>query len=356
MNVRNKFLNLIREKRLPDFSFWLRNLSLLKSSLQNEKIGAWHVIHQDPLIIYIMPMGGPYQQLFRYIGHRKTYFFLSNPWIPRDRNQAIELREEIIQHQTIYPEYSFLFLCNDSKEADTYRDLGLEAYFCNQNCFIDESIFKPLPHIQKEFDALYDAQIVPYKRHELAIKITNLALNGYLLTECNHKDYTQYVQRNFTHCHWLQNPFNSLNKLQFSDSEIAQFINKARCGLCLSAHEGGMYASMQYLLCGLPIVSTKSIGGRDVFFNEQTTLIVEDTPEAVQEGVDAIIHRNINPNDIRAITITAVEKHRQTFKNIIATICDRNQVSVNPNEIWSNVFRHKMTQKHPYKNITKILS
>jgi hypothetical protein len=50
---------------------------------------------------------------------------------------------------------------------------------------------------------------------------------------------------------------------QLEVREIPAWLNQARVGLCLSAYEGCMRASAEYLLCGLPIVSTPNIGGRD---------------------------------------------------------------------------------------------
>ena len=45
----------------------------------------------------------------------------------------------------------------------------------------------------------------------------------------------------------------------------------------MSSQEGAMYSSVEYLLCGLPIVSTKSTGGHDVFFTDTNCIIAEDS-------------------------------------------------------------------------------
>lgn len=54
-----------------------------------------------------------------------------------------------------------------------------------------------------------------------------------------------------------------------------------------------MFASMEYLLCGLPIVSTPSIGGRDVFFDKDYVEIVEPDPHAVKEAVIEMVRRRV---------------------------------------------------------------
>ena len=52
-----------------------------------------------------------------------------------------------------------------------------------------------------------------------------------------------------------------------NDEEVNNFLNQCKVGIILSEVEGANYASIQYLLAGLPVVSTKSKGGRDVFFD-----------------------------------------------------------------------------------------
>ena len=54
-------------------------------------------------------------------------------------------------------------------------------------------------------------------------------------------------------------------------AELCHWLNRSRTGLCLSEREGAMFASIEYLLCGLPIVTTPSIGGRHVFFEADTS-------------------------------------------------------------------------------------
>ena len=48
-------------------------------------------------------------------------------------------------------------------------------------------------------------------------------------------------------------------------------------GGVFSEEEGACWASSEYLLCGLPVVSTHSRGGRDVWYSGHNSLIVEPT-------------------------------------------------------------------------------
>lgn len=46
---------------------------------------------------------------------------------------------------------------------------GCAAVTINQNCLVNDALFRPLPGIKPIYDAVYNARFAPYKRHELAI-------------------------------------------------------------------------------------------------------------------------------------------------------------------------------------------
>ena len=92
--------------------------------------------------------------------------------------------------------------------------------------------------------------------------------------------------------------------------QVRGVLNASRCGLALSAEEGAMYASAEYLLCGLPVVTTASRGGRHEFFHGDYVDVVEDTADAVAAGVARMIARDIDPNMIRKRTLLLMREHR----------------------------------------------
>ena len=49
--------------------------------------------------------------------------------------------------------------------------------------------------------------------------------------------------------------------------------------------EGSNHFSMEYMLAGLPIVSTPSTGGREVFFDHEFCTICEPHPNSVRDAV-----------------------------------------------------------------------
>jgi glycosyltransferase involved in cell wall biosynthesis len=78
-----------------------------------------------------------------------------------------------------------------------------------------------------------------------------------------------------------------------------------------------MYASIEYLLCGLPIVSTRSVGGRETYFDDRYCGIVEDAPDAVAAAVRDAIASQIPPQFVRGETLRRLERDRKAFVTYI---------------------------------------
>lgn len=56
---------------------------------------------------------------------------------------------------------------------------------------------------------------------------------------------------------------------------VTSFINQSRIGCVMTEIEGASWASLEFLLCGIPVVSCKSKGGRDIFYNKNNSVILE---------------------------------------------------------------------------------
>jgi glycosyltransferase involved in cell wall biosynthesis len=124
-------------------------------------------------------------------------------------------------------------------------------------------------------------------------------------------------------------------------AEVNLHLNQSRVGLILSSLEGGNYASMQYLLCGLPVVTTRNRGGRDSFFHEDYVIWADDNPTSVAQAVSELISRDLDPMQIRAATLDRINKHRRVFQSWV-------QSAVAPHTAphWETYFFHKLLGKH----------
>ena len=199
-------------------------------------------------------------------------------------------------------------LANTENEVRVLTALGLRAVFCNQNAFVDESRYPILP-VEKKFDAIYIARLTPFKRHILAEKVQSLRLIGAFAWLEAEKPYAHDLLSNrLKQAEWTPH---------VSASQVPREIEKAHCGLCLSQNEGAMFVSIEYLLCGIPIVNTANLGGRDVMFPDFAVKNVPDDPDAVAEAVREFAKNAPPPEKIRAATLEIINVHRQVFRKLL---------------------------------------
>jgi hypothetical protein len=81
-----------------------------------------------------------------------------------------------------------------------------------------------------------------------------------------------------------------------------------------------MYASAQYLLAGLPVVTTHNKGGRDIFFHPDYVLWVEDDPEAVNHAVLELAANPPDPQAVRKRTLAMMAEHRMKLVSFVNDI------------------------------------
>ena len=111
--------------------------------------------------------------------------------------------------------------------------------------------------------------------------------------------------------------------IRMSPKDVNVALNRVSVGLCLSAEEGSNYASMEYMLAGLPVVSTPSLGGRDVFFDHEYCTICESSSAAVRQAVEGLKARNIPREYIRERTLAKIAPERRRFLSLIDDLSER---------------------------------
>lgn len=226
---------------------------------------------------------------------------------------------------------NFYFLFNSERELLNFAPLGFQGSVINQNCWLDEnSEFRPLG-LNKVYDAVYVGRKRPFKRHYLATKISNLAL---VVGETFGVEVTDLP------------PHVYLNDKTLPPSQVSVLINQSHCGLILSESEGACFASSEYLLCGIPVVSTPSTGGRDVWYNEYNSIICEPTVESVAAAVHKIIDEPRDPEIIRADHISQAKIYRSKFINALGEVFDRFSVDLNPEQYFHETYMHKLREAY----------
>ncbi len=262
---------------------------------------------------------------------------------------TVEDQQEIAQRlghwQRANPRHRIIHLVPTEEEAGVLRRLGLPFVVCSQNCLVDENVFKVLPGTAKPYRAIYDGRLSFFKRHELASRVEGLALITYQCALNEDKGYNRRTRELLAGSRWLNGPFSETPR-PFESAEVAAHLNTARVGLILSEIEGANYASIQYLLCGLPVVTTRNRGGRDAFFDDACVIWADDTPEAVARAVSELIARNLDPETVRAATLRKVQAHRAVFLQTVRDIMIARGRPAGELPEWGDFFTNKLLRRH----------
>lgn len=223
----------------------------------------------------------------------------------------------------------FYVMVNDEREYEIFSKYGFRVYIINNNSWLDYTKFNANMRIEKKYDSIYVARDVEFKRHELAANLSNLALvMGPLLGEPQGR------------ANELNVAYKNSEPLDFD--QVNRMMTEAKCGLILSEIEGACYASSEYLLNGIPVVSTKNMGGRSYFYNEYNSLVVDPDPTEVNDAVQFFLRNKRRPEKIKADHIAQQEIDRLAFCQMLSSVFNMFGVELDSDEFFFRNFVHKM--------------
>jgi hypothetical protein len=275
-----------------------------------------NIISTSPFLLYTGD-GVDLSKVQKLVSNQKAIFIITIWWSAEPFTRVLKIVRNHFLRQREFPEHKFIYLCNTDKEVNRLRACGLDARFCHQNATLDEKIFD-IQECDKSYDAIYDAQVAKFKRHYLCTDIRSLAIISYVENKNKKLKYTTKMRDSLSHAYWHNDPFDSKFEDYFmSASDVATAYNQARTGLCLSSIEGAMFASAQYLLCGLPVLNVPNLGGRDFFLHDDVSITVKATPYDVKLGVKHLIESNISPYEVRQKTLKRMQSQRAILEDII---------------------------------------
>jgi len=275
-----------------------------------------------------------------------VFFLLGLWWVYDEEHDVRPIVEAYRDWQPRYPNHVLTVLCNTQEQVVMFSRAGISCVLCPQNMFVDENLFRPDPTQVRRFDAIYNAGITPFKRHMLSRDVPSLALlygNWHTKTDEDRR-YIETVRQGLPQALFINDAVGKGKYVSLDPAQCAHWYNQARVGLCLSEVEGAMYVSMEYLMCGLPVVSTPSRGGRDHFFDAEVALIVEPDARAVAAGVAEMIGRKLSPMAIRQRTLAKVEAERRKFLGLLQVIFASVNVPFPGDSIWRSFFVHKLIE------------
>ena len=246
-------------------------------------------------------------------------------------------------YRKTHPQHELIMLASAPDEVETLSRYGEPALLLNHNLTISEATFRPLPGSEIEFDAIYTARPVKGKRIELAAAIDRVAYISHIpFAPDNESAEVLAGMRALAPAHTILNRWDGAKPISLNVTEVNQAYNRAAVGLCLSAIEGAMLSSMEYMLAGLPIVSTPSLGGRDFFFDPEYCLIVPPDPRAVREAVAALKARQIPRDYVRQKTLARIEPQRRAFLALLDDFLARHGYAPRFGGEWPWLHRRKL--------------
>jgi len=212
-----------------------------------------------------------------------------------------------------------IILANTQEEYEYYSDnFDLDVLFCNHNAFLNEDRFIIREDIKKEYNLVVSSCFSKYKNVSYAEKIPNVLHIGYV-----NESKVEYIP-NFGYRANFKNNSTDINDWNWiCTKKYVSLLNSAICGGIFSAREGSCFASSEYLLCGLPVISTKSVGGRDVFYNEHNSVICDNNSDSVKNVFDELI-KNIQFYDKHKIRENKL-KQMDYFRDVL-TVYVQNKI------------------------------
>lgn len=283
-----------------------------------------YILNKDPFIVALW--GDDAWEIVANSTPKPEYFLWHNAWFQGTIKRMLKLKYKFYQLQKkgIQP----LQITNSSLEDKYRRSFGIPGFQSSSYVYTDENQY-PILQKEKKYDAVYAAQLRDFKRIPLASKLEKLYVLTYKSGQKQwslYDDYPTMKHADFNH-QWVD----TVQKNQlFSASEI---------GLCLSQEEGPMLASLEYMLNGLPVVSTQSRGGRDEYYQPDYCKIVDANPEAVRNGVKELIGRQLSAEHIREQTINKLNQDRRNYTTLLSEVVEkRSRILLNPQTLMGKIF------------------
>jgi hypothetical protein len=300
------------------------------------------VLWEDPLVCVISAGGSLASGLalaLDYANGRPCHVLARPSWDLAIIGDALASASRWLRE--VHPRVRLTAMAPTAAGADHVARSGVAAIHAHNSAFISERIFYPEPDTPKLFDAVHNAQALPFKRHELAYGVPNLALITYLGQQATGSlaelvaGYRDLRFANYS----ARDGFRSLD-----GGEVRHVVNQARCGLVLSELEGPNNASMEYFLCGAPLVTTPSRGGREAMYDPRHVAIVDADPKAVEAAVRAFCSAAPDPGEIRAAALEKARPHRRRLIAWLSRIVGQDLLGQADEHLWLPQFCDKLRQ------------
>jgi hypothetical protein len=257
----------------------------------------------------------PFYIIFDYF-HKINNFLLDETFF--DKNGVVFIMSSwhksscVLSMCNINSDYNIVLLAN-SIEEKTFFETTTKRHvlFCNHNAFLNENKFKILGNLPKFYDLVIDSAFHEYKNVEKANKVENVLHIGYFKFVKRDSD-DKVVPSYGKLVNFVNGEYKLLDKVQ-----INTYYNQSQVGGIFSEYEGACFASSQYLLAGLPVISVKSQGGRDIWYNEYNSVICDNDEDSIYNAHQLALKKlesgEFNREKIRELHLNQMDEHRNTI-------------------------------------------
>ncbi|MFH5806811.1 glycosyltransferase [Alienimonas sp. DA493] len=235
---------------------------------------AHHWICREPRILHCAGYHASAVELVAALPPGRIHLIVTD-WWSRPPEVKLKWVDELLKERS---DVKPILLAQREADAHALRKAGpFPVETANQNGLVDERLFRPGAE-EPEFDAVYTARPSPFKRHELASDVDSLLLICRATTSTVTEEHFARVRRDLPRA--------------------------------------------EYALCGLPVVSTPSEGGREEVFSPQYARIVPPAPGHIAAAVRELAGRRADPGAVRQAALDRLLPHRRRFIDLCQRIYD----------------------------------
>lgn len=232
-------------------------------------------------------------------------------------------KTEIFDNIKKYNILNSVVLANTENEVKFFKQYidkigcpDCDVLFCNNNAFINENIYDidtTKLENNREYDMIINSRFATYKNVDVAKLCSNVAHIGYLQQGDKYVIPTFGTCLNFDRLTQTYTPFKKAN--------VVSQLNNSLVGGIFSMTEGACMASSEYLLSGLPVISTYSQGGRDIWYNASNSIMCKneknDVVKCLNDAKNKLKNGFFDRQKIRDEHIKKSKEHRNRLAQYI---------------------------------------
>jgi len=210
-------------------------------------------------------------------------------WFEKHFN-AIDIKRNLGNHSKV------LILANSLEEKENLLTTFSEeqVVFCSRHFQHGQKtnpyVYRDLG-LQKEYDFIFNGSS---KKHTSVLEgLPNLCI------------LNRFVEKPDIDCKYY-------NDVLLSPEEVNVMVNKSKIGIMTTELEGVSWASLEYLMCGIPVISCKSKGGRDVYYTKNNSVI---------HDIKNVACNKHYKEELREVCIDTLNNIDKFDKNVIIKEC-----------------------------------